>query len=170
MKKFLAMAAVAALAVAMLALPASAAETDVGVFTGTATVAEDAGPNGLHLPSATPHTGSWSLSTTVDTLLHGSGLTLNASGKLSPVAGVGAACGVSNGHSGTGSLTGGITLSDIGWVTSAGGTLPVTGHYVGSAATDSGPFVAVTQAQGGAACANAGGATSFTVVGAAAFL
>lgn len=165
--RMIALFAVAAVAMAALAGSASAlpaANSGVGVFTGTATVAP-----GLLLPSATtPVSGTWTLATTV-TGVPVSGA-LNAGGGLSPVANIGAACGISNGHSGTGTFAGAYNLTDLGWASSAGGTLPVTGHYqkIGGLATDSGPVVALVQAQGGSQCTT--GATSFTVVGVSALL
>lgn len=149
-------ALLAVVAMAVMAAPASA-HTGVGAFIGTATVSP-----GLGLPGATPVSGSWSLTVAV-TGAPESG-TLSAAGALGPIAGVlGAACGASSGSNGSGSF-GHHSLSDVGWAATAGGTLPVTGNY------DGGAVAAVVQAQGGVACTQPGGATSFQVVGAAALI
>lgn len=161
--RLIAAVAFAVLAVSALAAPAFAA--DAGVFTGKATVG-DAGTcaapsgNGLHFPVVGPaRTGYWALNTDTTSVLNGAG-SLSACGQLGPVevVNVGAYCGVSRGHSGSGTANGG-TLTNVEWKASAGGTLPVTAELNGQ------PLVAVVQAQGGAPCAGAG-ATGFDVVGA----
>jgi hypothetical protein len=154
--RLIASLAIAVVAVAAMALPAAAVadNSDVGAFTGVANVTP------LGLPGTSPVTGSWSLVTTLTSAVAGAG-TLNASGGLSPVANIGAACGMSHGHSGSGTA-GAYNLSNLGWVATAGGTLPVTGHY--TVAGGSGPVVAIVQAQGGANCAS-NSANSFQVAG-----
>lgn len=88
-----------------------------------------------------------------------------ANGFLAPVAaGIGASCGVSNGNGGTGTITVGsdsLSTKNVGWVTSAGGTLPVQGDY----ADDSGQFAGIVQAQGGDQCASGTGSSTFRVAG-----
>ncbi|HWH31381.1 MAG TPA: hypothetical protein VNU01_01780, partial [Egibacteraceae bacterium] len=62
-------------------------------------------------------------------------------------------------------------LGNVGWITSAGGTLPTTGDVLdGPGGNPIGTLVGVTQAQGGTACAAAPGAQTFAVVGASALL
>jgi hypothetical protein len=116
-------------------------------------------------------TGTWKLSTTtLQSALHGPG-TLTICGYLRPEpnTGIGASCGISQGYGGQGVLIsaggvhagGELGLSDVGWVTSAGGTLPTTGKTA-----TGGDLVSVTQAQGGQACLDAAnGAKQFAVVG-----
>lgn len=63
------------------------------------------------------------------------------------------------------------SLTDVGWITSAGGTLPVTGDWEESG--HGGLLVALVQAQGGTPCfdtSDAGGAENFTVLGVAALI
>lgn len=108
---------------------------------------------------------------------------INAAGKLAPVMGIGAACGMSQGLAGVGNLTtpsngGNAALTGVGWPASAGGTLPLTGTYTivtpgagkKGAAGNTGPLVGVVQAQGGAGCVKSpltgdSGASTFNVVG-----
>jgi hypothetical protein len=154
--RLIAVLAVAALSVMALAVPA-AAHQGVGVFTGTATVT----PLGLPIIDGNGETGTWELHTTVTGTQSGA---LDAKGNLGPALGVlGAACGSSSGSDGAGTF-GHDSLSNLGWVATAGGTLPVTGNW-----NTTGTVVAVVQAQGGAACAS-NSADSFTVVGVAALL
>lgn len=105
--------------------------------------------------------------------------TIQASGELAPVADmVGAACGVSQGRNGTGTYTAenGTTkkLRNVGWVTSAGGTLPVTADYYDATKKgdkpSTGRLAGAVQAQGGAPCVKSAvtgkaGASQFVVVG-----
>lgn len=193
MKKIVLLAAVAALFVGMLGAPASAHPDEAGVFTGTAAVgksgscAQDGTGSvsgaGLGFPVLAENgkTGYWTLNTVITGLVHGTLATgqLRSCGLLAPTAGlIGAACGVSEGHSGKGTVALGgtdhISLTNLGWITSAGGTLPVTGNTTDAGTKNkNGTVVALTQAQGGAACATksgsgagkTGGATEFTVVG-----
>lgn len=175
MKKIVLLVAIVAMLAAIAGPAAAAPAPDAGVLTGVAKVSRDVpsattcgnGSTGLGLPGLTGGTGSYQLVTdpsstppgSVTGLVHGDGL-LDVCGKLGPVAGVGAACGMSEGSAGTGSVYE-HSLSDVKWPATAGGTLPVTGDV------DTGDenLVAVVQAQGGAACANSSGATQFTVVG-----
>lgn len=111
-------------------------------------------------------------------------------GEITPVAGIGAACGMSHGRNGSGTFTryyvGGGTevydLSDIAWTASAGGLIPVQGTYerngdstVASMKADDrrvGPLVGVAALQPMESCidASGSGAENFTVVGVVAFL
>lgn len=189
MKKIFAAMAVAAMAIAM-AVPASADDSGVGVYQGTAKVGQtfddpsttlpgqvegcglsgipDAGVfgNGLRFPDPAQLggiDGVWALSTEV--VGQPTGGTLSICGELGQnAAGVGASCGMSEGKDGRGTFAG-YTLSDVGWTTSAGGTLPVMGTWNNASNGHTGTLVALTQAQGGADCATATGAKSFTVVG-----
>jgi hypothetical protein len=146
-----------------LGLPSLATNGKTGWFTLSAPSPVDLDANG------TPeHAGAF------QTVANGAGA-LNACGQLGPVLGlVGAACGVSTGHSGFGRAAAGafsVKLTNVGWPTSAGGTLPVVADAQNG--TETGKAVALVQAQGGAAClgksgnatSKSGGATGFTVVG-----
>lgn len=129
--------------------------------------------NGLNFPSPVGPAnvnGVWKLSTTtLQSAVHGSG-TLTICGFLrpEPTTSIGASCGVSQGYGGQGRIVAsglahpsGVTrLSNVGWITSAGGTLPTTGDT-----STGGQLVSITQAQGGQACLNADGAKQFAVVG-----
>jgi hypothetical protein len=156
--RLIAVLAVTALSVMALVVPASASP-GVGVFTGDATTS----PLGLPVVHGLNVTGTWSLSTTVTGMESGG---LNADGLLGPVSPtpVGASCGLSQGHSGSGTFNDN-TLSNLGWRSSAGGVLPVTGDW--SDASGSGDVVALVYASGGAACLT-NSATTFKVVGVAA--
>lgn len=152
LKKIYSVAAVAALAMAMMILPAQAATVPgTATCTGTATV-----DPGLFFPGIGPsQTFTWELETTC-TVVSADGvetLSLNASGT-----GTGF-CGRSTASGGSGTL-GSFTLSNIGWQ-SAGSVLVVTGSHNGGGA---GTFVAEVDAIGGSACAGPGGATDFDVV------
>lgn len=153
-------ALLAVVALSVMAVPASA-DQGVGVFQGTAKVT----PLGLPVVHGNLETGTWELDATV---IAGSATgTLEASGQLGPVAGAaGAACGISNGHSGTGTF-GADSLSNLGWASSAGGLLPVTGTWTHGAA--SGDIVALVYATGGDKCVT-NNAETFTVVGVAALV
>lgn len=180
--------AVAALALAVVALPAAADDAGVGTYQGnakvgatfdnpaTTNVVEGCGASGvptagvfgrgLFLPDPLVQpTGVWALSTNVTGVPTGG--TLSICGELGPnAAGVGASCGMSEGEGGRGVFASVYNLSNVGWITSAGGTLPVSGDFTNSANGHTGTLVALTQAQGGSDCAlNANGATNFTVVG-----
>ena len=141
---------------------------------------------GLFIPPPVgpdPKDGVWSLHTTVagvfshqgepevTGVLHACGW-LSHVGKISePVEGqsLGPACGVSKGHNGRGQIiwdqvSGGVNLFDLGWKTSAGGTLPVFGKYQAFNTEDDddkaklakwGNITAEVQAQGGVPCAEA---------------
>lgn len=129
--------------------------------------------NGLNFPAPLGPSnvnGTWKLSTTTQqSALHGAG-SLTICGKLrpEPTTQLGAACGISQGYDGQGrSVNAGLAhpsvvvqLSNVGWVTSVGGTLPTTGDTA-----TGGKLVSITQAQGGSACLNADGAKQFAVVG-----
>lgn len=170
MKKIVLLAAAVAMLAAM-AVPASA--TEIGVFQGDAKVGVT-GPctspsgNGIFLPGlGLDSKAYWQLTTVVQGTLNGP---LNACGELGQIKGVNPACGISSGSKGTGTFAG-RDLYDLGWTTSAGGTLPVTGHW-SDASGNSGSVVALVQAQGGQECApppvgGGNGATSFTVAGVA---
>jgi hypothetical protein len=130
--------------------------------------------NGLNFPAPVGPAnvnGTWKLSTTQQqSVLHGAG-ELTICGKLrpEPTTQLGASCGVSQGYDGKGrsvnaglAHAGGIVqLSNVGWVTSVGGTLPTVGDT-----STGGKLISITQAQGGSACLNADGAKQFAVVGA----
>jgi hypothetical protein len=163
--------AVAALSVMPLAVPASAHGADAAVFIGTAEL-----DPGLKIPDTTTVTGTWKFSAPATwdvapvpgacaSVGHLSDCTISVAGELGPVAGVvGASCGVSNGYNGSGSYgpNDGNHLNNVqgvGWVTSAGGTIPITSGTVNGT-----PIVGVVQAQGGAGCVGSG-ATTFNVVG-----
>lgn len=192
MKKIVLLAAVAALFVSMLAVPASAHPVDVGVFgPGTADVGKTpcgAGGGGLGLPNLNGKKNAYyGFNTPVTSAGHGAG-NLNICGRLENVLGnvadgLGAWCGMSKAHSGVGTLKDGagavhFNLSQVGWKATAGGTLPVMGKYAGHVGNSvTGTLYAIVQAQGGAGCVNKngngsdkGGAVQFTVVGAAAFV
>lgn len=194
MKKFIAVLSFAALAMAALALPAAAAnDVDAGVLSGQARVGKasvcaEADDQGIGLPVLNGvKTGTWALDTTQPGLLgvapgavvsatQGLG-DLNACGALGAVAGIGAACGMSHGHSGSGDvdMDNGehVALSNVGWAATAGGTLPVAGRATPDGKSDV-QLLAVVQAQGGAGCiskdgddaSKTGGATVFQVAGA----
>lgn len=130
--------------------------------------------NGLNFPAPVGPAnvnGTWKLSTTTQqSVLHGAGsLTICGYLRPEPTTGLGASCGVSQGYGGQGrSVNAGlvhgggvIQLSNVGWVTSAGGTLPTVGDT-----STGGKLISITQAQGGSACLNADGAKQFAVVGA----
>lgn len=192
MKKILGLLAIAAIMVGMLAGPAAAATVDAGVLTGTATVGKT-GPcgedGGLGLPDPLNTKQAYYGLSTLDQGPLGDASVISATqgqigdleicGQLGDVLGIGAACGMSRGHGGTGSATVGTlsaALSNVGWPATAGGTLPVTGRATVAGKGDV-QLTAVVQAQGGAACVGKGGdksgngegngtgATSFAVVG-----
>lgn len=197
MKKIVLLAAAVAMLAAM-AMPAGAHPAEVGVFTGTAAVgkggscAQDGtgtvNGSGLGLPGVADNgkTGFWTLNTTIFGVPHSVpplGSALRACGKLGPVQalGIGAHCGISRGFAGKGTvnvpgLGDHVHLLNLGWITSAGGTLPVTGNTANPGSkVKTGTVIALTQAQGGADCLNKGpggdgakgpGARNFTVVGA----
>lgn len=165
MKKIVLLAAVAALFVGMLAGPASAhAVSDAAVFKGTATLTP-----GLLLPPA-GGTGTWEFTApatwaTTNTpgacvsVNHGS-CSISVKGDLGPnAANVGASCGMSKGENGEGTYAGTHDVSNVGWETSAGGTIVLTSGDI-----DGVPIVGLVQAQGGAGCVS-GGASTFNVVG-----
>jgi len=208
MKKIFAAVALAALALAMLAGPAAAHDADAGVFQGTAAVGRaftqvpdgnggfrsscddegngvvDANTNGLYFPAPIGEAsvfGVWTLKTSTQVgVLHGTGA-LQICGLLRPEpnTGLGAACGISQGHSGRGKIVSvgaahpaaTTYLRNVGWITSAGGTLPTNGDIItGPGGARIGTLIGVTQAQGGAACLETAGAKSFATVGASALL
>lgn len=194
-KRILALVAAVAMMLGLMVLPASAG-AGVGVFNGVASVGQTAGacskagPNtnpsgaGLGLPGPNQNiNGFWRLvavdalvlvqSNMPNTVTDGG---LDVCGKLTDVAGVGAACGMSKGYAGVGHIfsdnantTPIIGLNDVGWKVSAGGTLPVIGrtNTAGNKAAKVGTLISIVQAQGGAACANPGGSNSFVVTGVA---
>lgn len=173
MKKIIGLLAAVAMMVAMVAGPAAADpnEVDAGTFTGTATVSQGgacgSGAQGLGLPAPNQNiNGSWELDTRVSAIVHGPG-DLFACGKLTSVAGVGAACGMSKGYDGDGDVNfdsgDHIALDDLTWKVSVGGTLLVIGEVSDHAV---GTIIAAVQAQGGAGCVAAGGARDFVVAGA----
>jgi len=145
------------------------------------------GGDALRAPNVNPakytgRGGNWSFQSTDCNKINvttDSGLvacSINAAGKLAPVGGVlGAACGISNGNSGTGKYTAAngtnVDLTNVGWITSAGGTLPITGNYSGAGKKAGlGTLAGVVQAQGGAPCVKSpvtgdAGASQFTVIG-----
>lgn len=187
MKKFLAMAAIAALAVSMLAGPASAHDdgADVGTFNGEAFVGENnveckedgtdtISGQGLGLPVVDGvRSGHYQLTTVVNMLGHGLA-DLKICGDLEPVNSIGAACGMSQSTTGQGqsvlqSNGDVIALSNVTWAATVGGTLPTTGDFA-SADHGSGTLVSIVQAQGGAGCVDAAGAQKFTVVGVTALI
>lgn len=161
-------------AVAMMALMAGpAAASNAGVFVGDADVAQDpsvcgvGGGAGLGLPiiHGTDKTGTYGLHVTATTVKDLDGAALDVCGKLRAVAGIGAACGMSNGYDGEGTLVEGngtTQIHDVEWVASAGGTLPFTGH---TSDKKVGTLVGVAQAQGAAPCLDKA-ATNFVVAGA----
>lgn len=166
---------------------------------GDCTIGRDGAPNpGLYLlnpldPRTIDRQGVFKLVTRVTAALRGGGL-LSICGYLSPVdatavddekpqkkdEGLGAACGMSQGHDGTGKIAwdpGGpvasSSLTHVGWLATAGGTLPVKGDVQDNPSTTdktklkSGLLLAQVQAQGGQDCVlNANGAKSFQVAGA----
>jgi hypothetical protein len=146
-------------------LASQGAPEDFGVFEGVGNVSagsSNCGSGGLQLPSTAPQVGCYSLSTVVTFLLAGA-QPLNVSGRLGPVAGVGAACGMSRGHSGSGTA-GPYAFSNIGWPFTAGGVLPIQGQW--SLFPKTGTLSAVARVEFGASCATSGGATAFSIVGA----
>jgi hypothetical protein len=193
MKKLFAAAVISAMVLAMAA-PATADDSGVGTYQGTAKVGQtfdDPGTtlvvegcggsgvptagvfgNGLRFPDPAQLggiNGVWALGTTVTGLPAGGAL--NICGELGQnAAGIGASCGMSEGRDGRGKFGANYTLSNVGWTTSAGGTLPVSGTWTNPGNGHTGTLVALTQAQGGSDCATAGGAKSFTVVGVTALL
>ena len=203
MKKIVLLAAVAALFVGMLGVPASADPiAGVGVFEGQAVVGKVPGActkgepftnpsgKGIGIPldlAGTPKGPGevhayWRLNTNLtgagldNTTPSGPTFNLDACGKLRGVAGIGAACGMSNGYDGigrlrSGSATGSVVAQfrDMEWPASVGGTLPVTGVAENTAKTKQGTLVAVVQAQGAAGCIAPNKAQSFQVVGTATF-
>lgn len=120
---------------------------------------------GLHFPGVgdgTPVAFEWTFNTTCDVSLESGGnvdqVTLKASGT-----GEGW-CGQSEGTGGSGTIEDSkgnvVSLSNITWATSAGGTFVVDfNHDAGS----TGQGVAEVQATGGADCINENGATTFQV-------
>jgi len=198
MKKIVLLAAVAALFVSMMSLPALA-DSGIGVLSGTADVGridnggcdeDTVDGDGLYLPGVNDaDPGYYRLNATTVSAPGATG-SINVCGELGAVAvpqvgDVGAACGMSRGHSGSGTASTSIpaqtlTLSNVGWPATAGGTLPIEGDYSVANAklvggTNGGEIVGVVQAQGGANCVagphNTGqGAQSFTVVGVYALL
>jgi len=173
MKKILGLVAMVAMLVVM-AVPASA---EVGVFSGNALVAQGAGDcgvgngSGLGLPALNQNkNGSFQLITsTLADAPRGLGI-LDVCGDLTSVAGIGAACGMSKGYNGEGTVTfaaSTVDLTDVGWKLSAGGTLPVIGHA--DDGTVSGTLVSLVQAQGAGPCLNKA-AVNFTVAGVYAIL
>lgn len=189
----------AVLSVLILSLSASPASAGfgVGVFQGTASVGLTAGdcaksgPNtnpsgqGLGLPSTSPPdniNGFWRLesmnfvvwSDTNGNIVPDGGMDI--CGKLTDVAGIGAACGMSKGYAGVGKIYSDPTntdpiigLNDVGWKASTAGTLPVIGrtNLAGDKDAKVGTLLAVAQAEGGVACFSPGGATAFVVTGVA---
>ncbi|MFP5372891.1 MAG: hypothetical protein ACLGI3_19405, partial [Actinomycetes bacterium] len=144
----------------------------------------DATTEGLYLPAPIGPSnvrGVWTLKTsTMVGALHGTGA-LQICGDLQPEPNtqLGAACGISQGYNGRGKIvsTGLVHpadttyLENVGWITSAGGTLPTNGDIVAApGGARIGTLVGVTQAQGGAACLTFPGAQSFAVVGVSALL
>lgn len=139
MKKIMFAVVAAVLAIGMLAGPAFAAA--VGVVQGaTAEVSKGADANGCADGSG----GGIGLPLVNDGKkayydFSGSGIgstggvpaafSVAVCGQIDPVAGIGAACGMSSGRNGDGSVTGGITatLTDLGWPASAGSAFVVTG-------------------------------------------
>lgn len=166
MKKILGLMAIAAMMVGMLAGPASAG---AGVFAGNAQVSQGSAPcgtgsPGLGLPALNQNkNGSYRLVTAVTDVINGSG-TLDICGKLTSVAGIGAACGMSKGYAGTGSIVGAngtASLTNVGWKFSVGGTLPIIGNVSGA---KNGKLYSIAQAQGALPCLDKA-AQNFTVVG-----
>jgi hypothetical protein len=170
--RLIAVLAVAALSLMALAVPASAHGSDAAVFTGTAELTP-----ALKIPGMTTVTGTWKFTAPATwerlapvpgvcaSVGHLSDCAIAVQGELGPVAGVvGASCGVSNGYNGSGSYgpadgNHSNNVEGVGWVASAGGTIPITSGTVNGT-----PIVGVVQAQGGPGCLGAG-ATTFNVVG-----
>lgn len=111
-------------------------------------------------------------------------------GDLGPVLGIGAACGLSHGWDGGGPARLGsamapvqtLALTNVMWVTSAGGLLPFVGHYAVTGGSDPkkngpggsgksvGPLAGAVLAFGGSPCIKNpvdgdGGASEFNVIG-----
>lgn len=185
--------------VAALALPASALSADVVVFRGSATLTvpltfPGVGPaqtGSWSFSAPNPSTPVASACASVGTGGVGSDLlgncSISASGDLGEILGsaapvndsptplglgLGAWCGISGGWGGSGNATVGTdsgSLSDVGWTTSAGSVLPVTGNVTDQDG-DGGALVALVQASGAnlaSECA-LGGTTHFDVNGVAA--
>jgi hypothetical protein len=176
-------------ALMVFALPASAAPSPtVAVFTGSATVTP-----GLFFPTGTPKDATWkfeSVTGTCDAINVPDGLVgcqLGASvadqieGELGAVASplgenLGGWCGLSRGHSGTGEASAAgetIDVNDVGWITSAGGMLPIVGFWQDRNSDDNGNLVGLVNAIGGGPCLGDDpdpGATNFDVVGIIAIL
>ena len=152
-------ALLAVVALSVMAVPASA-DPGVGVLNGNAAISTGLGIPGVHNGAS----GTWHLTGTVIGSASGS---VDIIGTLGAnAAGIGAGCGMSSGANGAGTAVG-HNVSNVGWVSSAGGTIPATGDYSGHG---SGTVLALVQAQGGAAnCAN-GAANNFTVIGAVALV
>lgn len=147
-------ALLAVVALAVMAVPASA-HPSVNVLQGNAEVT----PLGLPPSSVT---GTWHLT---GTLTGGESGTVDVKGALGPnAAQIGASCGMSQGTAGNGTASG-HSVENVGWITSAGGTIPATGTHSGG-----NPLIAIVQAQGGAANCLSGQANNFVVVGAVALL
>lgn len=144
MKKIIGLFAAVAM-VAMMALPAAAA--DLGVFTGPATVGANATCNangtgsvsgaGLGLLSAGNYGYTISAPGSVVSLARGGATgSLNLCGPLNPgAAGLGASCITTSSSGGQGeavfSPTDVVTLSNVGWAATAGGSFVVTGNATG---------------------------------------
>jgi hypothetical protein len=133
--RLIALLAVTALSATALAVPASASP-GVGVFGGVL----ETSYLGLPVVHGLTRTGTWRLISTGGPSTE-SGY-LDASGLLGPVSPtpVGASCGFSQGHSGSGTFYTN-TVSNLGWRSSAGEVLPVTGDW--SDASGSGDVVAL---------------------------
>jgi hypothetical protein len=179
------LAAVAALTMMLAFVPAASADgttaAHVAVFNGDAAVSP-----GLYFPGAGPPraSGDWGFTAPANPSSGNFAVgicqsnvgscTLSLKGKLGEVVsstGLGAYCGISRGHSGSGggglSLAG-HTFGNVGWISSAGSILPVTGQTNGT--TPLNTLVALVQASGSGlatSCATSG-ATSFGVIGVAA--
>lgn len=160
MKKIILLAAVAALFVSMLAVPASANKaSDTGVtVSAAATVGKVAGNcdnilpsgGGIGLPGL--HDGKkayYDFRGTTQSPNNGLG-TIRACGQIDPVQGVGAACGMSAGNNGTGQVvfpSKTVTLSGVGWDASAGSVFVVTGN-ASSNTGKTGALYAIVSAKG----------------------
>lgn len=188
-KRVTLLVAALALALGAFTLPASAAPpADVIVFQGEATTtplwAPFLGPSGGLIEAD----GTWEFNTfdpssVCITVLQGpcvinsSGLLTHAlhgrshplpPGTIPHIDLLGPSCGASQGFDGAGDLSVASTsydLSNVGWITSAGGSLPVTGDISEPSTGDSGILVVYVQAQGGADCFSENGTTSFAVLG-----
>ena len=166
MKKIVLLAAVAALFVGMLAVPASANKaSDTGVTVSAAAVvgktpygagcSSNPSGGGIGLPGL--HDGKkayYRFAGSTTSVGNGAG-TIVACGQIDPVAGVGAACGMSAGNNGFGTVTfptKTVTLSGVGWDASAGSVFVVTGN-ASSNTGKTGAIYAVVSAKG-ANCAD----------------